>query len=120
MTWASCLPNKTVVFLSRDETLEIHRVLLRRFGGPAGVRDTGLLESTHCCPRTGHFADTAEMAAALFESPIMNRTCVDGNKRVALFATGVLLRINGYQLKLDANKCTPVPYRATDNQSLQL
>jgi hypothetical protein len=38
------LPNKTVVFLSRDEALEIHRVLLERFGGPAGLRDTGLLE----------------------------------------------------------------------------
>jgi len=98
------LPNKTVAFLSRDEALEIHRALLERFGGPAGVRDPGLLESALYRPRTGYYADLAEMAAALFESLIMNHPFVDGNKRVAFFATDVFLRLNGYQLKVDAKK----------------
>jgi death-on-curing protein len=96
------LPNNTVVFLSRDEALAIHSALLERFGGPAGVRDTGLLESALYRPRTGHYADLAEMAAALFESLIMNHPFVDGNKRVAFFATDVFLRMNGYKLKVDA------------------
>ena len=98
------MPNKTVAFLSRDEALEIHRALLERFGGPAGVRDPGLLESALYRPRTGYYADLAEMAAALFESLIMNHPFVDGNKRVAFFATDVFLRLNGYQLKVDAKK----------------
>jgi death on curing protein len=98
----SCLPNNTVVFLSRDEALEIHRVLLERFGGPAGIRDTGLLESALYRPRTGHYADLAEMAAALFESLIMNHPFVDGNNRAAFFATDVFLRMNGYKLKVDS------------------
>jgi death-on-curing protein len=97
------LPNNTVVFLSRDEALAIHSTLLERFGGPAGVRDTGLLESALYRPRTGHYADLAEMAAALFESLIMNHPFVDGNKRVAFFATDVFLRMNGYKLKVDAD-----------------
>ena len=42
------------------------------------------------------------MAAALFESLIMNHPFVDGNKRVAFFATDVFLRLNGYKLKVDA------------------
>lgn len=96
--------NKAVAFLSRDETLEIHRALLERFGGPSGVRDTGLLESALFRPRTGYYADLAEMAAALFESLIMNHPFVDGNKRVAFFATDVFLRLNGYKLKVDAKK----------------
>jgi death-on-curing protein len=96
------LPNSTVVFLSRDEALAIHSALLERFGGPAGVRDTGLLESALYRPRTGHYKDLAEMAAALFESLIMNHPFVDGNKRVAFFATDVFLRMNGYKLKVDA------------------
>ena len=98
------MPNSTVVFLSRDEALAIHSALLERFGGPAGVRDTGLLESALYRPRTGHYADLAEMAAALFESLIMNHPFVDGNKRVAFFATDVFLRMNGYKLKVDAKK----------------
>ena len=97
------MPNNTVVFLSRDEALAIHSTLLERFGGPAGVRDTGLLESALYRPRTGHYADLAEMAAALFESLIMNHPFVDGNKRVAFFATDVFLRMNGYKLKVDAD-----------------
>ena len=98
------MQNKTVAFLSRDEALEIHRVLLERFGGPPGVRDLGLLESALYRPRTGYYADLTEMAAALFESLIMNHPFVDGNKRVAFFATDVFLRLNGYKLKVDAKK----------------
>jgi len=97
------LQNKTVAFLSRDETLEIHRALLERTGGPEGVRDLGLLESVLYRPRTGYYKDLAEMAAALFESLIVNHPFVDGNKRIAFFATDVFLRLNGYQLKVDAN-----------------
>jgi death-on-curing protein len=98
------LQNNTVAFLSRDEVLEIHRALLERFGGPAGVRDLGLLESALYRPRTGYYKDLAEMAAALFESLIMNHPFIDGNKRVAFFATDVFLRLNGYKLRVDAKK----------------
>ena len=98
------MPGDRVAFLSRDEVLAIHSTLLERFGGPAGVRDYGLLESALYRPRTGHYADLAEMAAALFESLIMNHPFVDGNKRVAFFATDVFLRVNGYKLQVDANK----------------
>ena len=41
------------------------------------------------------------MAAALFESLIMNHPFIDGNKRVAFFATDVFLRLNGYKIKVD-------------------
>ena len=98
------MQNKAVAFPSRDEALEIHRALLERFGGAGGVRDLGLLESALYRPRTGYYEDLAEMAAALFESLIMNHPFIDGNKRVAFFATDVFLRMNGYKLKVDAKK----------------
>jgi death-on-curing protein len=98
------LQSNSVAFLSRDEVLEIHRALLERFGGLAGVRDLGLLESALYRPRTGYYADLTEMAAALFESLIMNHPFIDGNKRVAFFATDVFLRLNCYKLKVDAKK----------------
>ena len=43
------------------------------------------------------------MAAALFESLLMNHPFVDGNKRVAFFATDVFLRLNGHHLNVDAD-----------------
>lgn len=80
----------------------IHEGSLQRFGGAQGVRDLGLLESALYRPRTGYYQDLAEMAAALFESLIMNHPFIDGNKRVAFFATDVFLRLNGWKLKVQA------------------
>jgi death on curing protein len=44
------------------------------------------------------------MSAALFESLLMNHPFVDGNKRIAFFATDVFLRINGWRLVVDADE----------------
>lgn len=90
--------------LSLDEVLAIHGRLIERFGGAEGVIDLGLLESALHRPRTGYYRDIAEMAAALFESLIMNHSFVDGNKRAAFFATDVFLRLNGWKLAVEAKK----------------
>lgn len=83
--------------------LAIHQELISRFGGSGGVRDLGLLESALYRPRTGYYADIVEMAAAMFESLLMNHPFVDGDKRVAFFATDVFLRLNGWKLSVDPN-----------------
>jgi death-on-curing protein len=100
-SWVASLPTEPILHLSVDEVLAIHEGLLSRFGGPAGVRDLGLLESALYRPRTGYYKDIVEMAAALFESLLMNHPFVDGNKRVAFFATDVFLRLNGWKLRVD-------------------
>lgn len=96
------MPGKPVAFLTLDEVLEIHTVLIKRFGGPEGVRDLGLLESALYRPQSGYYADLTEMASAMFESLINNHPFVDGNKRVAFFATDVFLRLNGYRFVVEA------------------
>jgi death-on-curing protein len=93
-----------VEFLTVDEVLAIHAELIRQFGGPEGLRDPGLLESALFRPRTGYYADLAEMAAALFESLLMNHPFLDGNKRVAFFATDVFLRLNGFRFQVDPDE----------------
>lgn len=95
------MPNDSVKHLSLDEVIEIHTTLIEHFGGAAGLRDPGLLDSALYRSRSGYYEDLAEMATALFESLIMNHPFVDGNKRVAFFATDVFLRMNGYQIKVE-------------------
>jgi len=95
------LPSERVLFLSVDEVLTIHARLVDTFGGPAGIRDRGLLESALFRPQTGYYEDLVAMAAALFESLLMNHAFVDGNKRVAFFSTDVFLRLNGWKLAVD-------------------
>ena len=95
------MPVKAVQHLTLDEVLAIHEALVEGFGGLRGVRDLGLLESALYRPRTGYYRDLSEMAAALFESLLMNHPFIDGNKRVAFFATDVFLRLNGWKLKVE-------------------
>lgn len=95
------MPSEVIRFLSVDEAVAIHERLIEHFGGPPGLRDRGLLESALFRPQTGYYEDLTEMAAALFESLLMNHPFVDGNKRVAFFATDVFLRLNGWRLKVE-------------------
>ena len=93
---------RSVQFLSRDEVLAIHQRLIEVFGGPDGLRDPGLLDSALHRPQTGYYEDLSAMAAAMFVSLLMNHPFVDGNKRVAFFATDVFLRLNGWYIEVDA------------------
>ena len=63
----------------------------------------GMLESALFRPQTGYYQDIAEMAAALFESLLMNHPFIDGNKRAAFFATDTFLRLNGCRLEVESN-----------------
>jgi death on curing protein len=96
------LPSDAVQFLSLDEAIAIHERLIERFGGVAGVRDMGLLESALFRPRTGYYEDLPQMAAALFESLISNHAFFDGNKRMAFFSCDTFLRLNGWRLDVEA------------------
>ena len=96
------MPVESVQFLSLDEVLAIHERLIEKFAGTPGLRDKGLLESALFRPQTGYYDRLDQMAAAMFESLIINHPFVDGNKRVAFFATDVFLRLNGWKLSVDA------------------
>jgi death-on-curing protein len=98
------LPGKVVQFLSVDEVLAIQERLIERFGGDHGVRDQGLLESALFRPQTGYYTHIEEMAAAMFESLLINHAFIDGIKRAAFFATDVFLRLNGWKLVVTAHE----------------
>ena len=86
-------------YLSVDDILLIHSEMLARFGGREGVRDRNALSAAAGRPQSGYYADVIAEAAALFESLAMNHPFVDGNKRTAVTATAVFLRLNRYKLQ---------------------
>lgn len=95
---------QTTLYLTLEEVVDLHRQLIERFGGIAGVRDPGLLESALARPRSGYYSSLSEQAAAMLQSLAGNHAFVDGNKRVAFAATAVFLRMNGYRLAVDADE----------------
>lgn len=92
------------VFLDVEDVLVIHEEQLAAYGGAAGVRDAGLLESAVAMPRAtvgGELAheDLFTMAAAYAFHIAQNQPFVDGNKRTGLLAAIVFLDLNGVAIR---------------------
>jgi death-on-curing protein len=88
--------------LTVDIIREIHREALGRFGGLDGVRSPALLESAVAAPQATFdsaslYADLIEIAAAYLFFLCRNHPFLDGNKRTALGACLVFLRLNGLE-----------------------
>jgi len=81
----------------------IHDEAIYEFGGLAGIRDIGLLESALDRPRNrlGYATKSTlfELAATLCVGLTKNHPFIDGNKRTALLATRAFLFLNGYALE---------------------
>lgn len=88
-------------FLTLEEVLAMHQILISEFGGARGIRDEGALLSALMRPQLGYFDTLIAEAAALMESLSNNHPFLDGNKRVAFFATDTFLRMNGYFIDCD-------------------
>ncbi len=86
------------VYLSVEQLILINVEMIKEWGGIAGVRDRRALEAAVARPLSGYYADVIEQAAALCESLLQNHPFIDGNKRSAIAATGVFLRMNDYEL----------------------
>jgi death-on-curing protein len=93
------------IFLSLDEVIELHRDQIERYGGSAGIRDVGLLQSAIAMPQAGFggqflHADLFEMAAAYLFHIVQNHPFVDGNKRVGAAAAMVFLELNHVEVRV--------------------
>jgi death-on-curing protein len=89
---------RRIRWLSVSEVHAFHDLQLAEHGGLPGLRDAGLLESAVLRPQNAYeygTTDLAELAAKLAFGLISNHPFFDGNKRTALVASVVFLRLNG-------------------------
>ena len=91
-------------YLTADEVIYIQKELIKEFGGSFGIRDRKSLESAVMRPQSGYYKNIIEEASALMESLAMNHCFVDGNKRIAFFATDIFLRMNGYSISCESEE----------------
>jgi len=78
-------------------------------GGPAEVRDMGLLQAAAARPETTIFGVDAypsldEKAAALLHSLVTGHPLVDGNKRLGWVAMRLFYRLNDEDVRADPNE----------------
>lgn len=94
--------------LTIDIVREIHAEALRKFGGLDGVRDENLLASAVLAPQSSFggkspYVDLVDVAAAYLFYLCRNHPFLDGNKRTAMAAAIVFLRLNGVEPEPDGD-----------------
>jgi death-on-curing protein len=88
---------------------ELHAEAIAEFGGSDGIREPALLESAILAPQAtfegrSPFHDMAEVTAAYLFYLCTFHPFVDANKRTALGACIVFLRLNGLEPAPDGRK----------------
>jgi len=97
------------IHLTIETVHEIHTEALRRFGGLEGVRDENLLASAVLTPQSSFggkspYANVVEIAAAYLFYLCRNHAFLDGNKRTAMMAAIVFLRLNAIEPAPDSGE----------------
>jgi len=86
----------------REVVFAAHEQSLARFGGSAGLRDEGLLDSALGRP-LNLFAyggpSLFDLAASYAFGVVKNHPFIDGNKRTGLIVAVVFLELNGYKFQ---------------------
>src|SRR5262249_27005605 len=95
--------------LTMEAVREIHDQALKSFGGLQGVRDESLLASAVLAPQStfggkSPYTDLIDVAAAYLFHLCRNHPFLDGNKRTAMMAAIVFLRLNGIEPAPDSQR----------------
>ncbi|MEO5648708.1 MAG: type II toxin-antitoxin system death-on-curing family toxin [Ginsengibacter sp.] len=88
------------------QSLEIHEILIGKYGGSMGVRDLNGLESALARPFQTFggedlYPDFFAKAAAIAESIIINHPFIDGNKRTGYVLMESILRYANVKIIAD-------------------
>ncbi|MDM8541677.1 type II toxin-antitoxin system death-on-curing family toxin [Desulfococcaceae bacterium HSG9] len=90
-----------MIFLCKQELIEIHKKLIDEFGGAHGLRDVAALESTVAVSENRAYYEDADISicAATYAYHITQaHAFIDGNKRIAAATSEIFLKINGGSL----------------------
>ena len=91
---------KEPYWLTREECIALHEMMLSQYGGSEGLRDENMLESALAKPRQ-LFAygkpTMSDLAASYVFGVVKNHPFIDGNKRTGFMLGAGFLERNGYE-----------------------
>ena len=96
-------------WIDKRALLLLHEESLAEHGGPAGMRDEGLLDSALARPLNlvaYTDPDVAALAASYGVGIAKNHPFIDGNKRAAFLCVGLFLALNGWRLQASQVEAT--------------
>ncbi len=90
----------TPVWMTREDCLAIHEMMLSQHGGLAGVRDESLLASALAKPMNRYAYENASLsvlAASYAAGIVLNHPFLDGNKRTGFMMAVTFFDVNGVE-----------------------
>lgn len=95
-----------MIWVTADDVILIHDRIMQKTGGLAGLKDLPGLEAAIAAPLQTFggedlFPSEIGKIARLSYGLAANHAFVDGNKRIGAMMMQLLLKWNGYQLKLE-------------------
>ena len=89
-------------WITVEETLAFHSVLIANFGGSDGIRDEGKLLAALNRPKQQFFYEKRsliELTTTYASGVVKSHPCIDGNKRTGLLLCQLFLETNGYKFE---------------------
>src|SRR5436190_21554559 len=98
-----------MIYISSEQIIELHDILVQKFAGLPGIREQGLLESALAAPMMTVFGKELhetvyDKAAAYLFYIARNHPFLDGNKRTATARALLFLRSNEETPKYDVDE----------------
>ena len=98
-----------MIWIDVEDVILIHTRIIQATGGIDGLRDRASLEAALAAPFQSFagedlFPSDIEKIARLGYGMAANHAFIDGNKRIGAMLTQLLLKWNGYRLKLQKDE----------------
>ena len=109
-------------YLTKDQIVKLHQVLIETSGGSSGIRDEGMLDSAVKLPLQTFddcelFPSILDKATRLAYGLIKNHPFVDGNKRIATHAMLIFLSLNGMMLSYEDEELIDIILKVASSQA---
>ena len=106
--------------LDKRQILNLHKVLIQKFGGVDGIRDENLLDSAIYSPfqtfeGNDLYPSVIDKAARLGFGLIKNHPFIDGNKRIGTHSMLVLLEANDFFVECEDEELIKTIFQVADN-----
>ena len=111
-----------MIWVTADDVILIHSRIIQTTGGIEGLRDRAGLEAAIAAPLQSFggedlFPSDIEKIARIGFGLASNHAFLDGNKRIGAMMTQLLLKWNGYQLRLNQGELADMFIAIADGTS---
>ncbi|WP_276777142.1 type II toxin-antitoxin system death-on-curing family toxin [Fannyhessea vaginae] len=109
-------------YLTQEQVMKLHQVLIETSGGSLGIRDEGMLDSALKTPlqtfdKRELFPTILDKATRLAFGLIKNHPFIDGNKRIGTHAMLIFLALNNIMLSYKDEELIDIIFKVASDRA---